>query len=280
MLLGGTIIVVVMAPGFMADLMGALGRFIAYSHDLSIGSQGIGILLSATVKEIVVILFPPLGLLFVLAAMSSLVQNTPLFAAESLKPKFEKVSPAKGFKRLFSSRSMMEFIKGILKIVIVGAVAILVISPEFERLDRLPGMDTGAFLHVLWKMSSKMMIAVFAVVTVVAALDFMYQKMQHIKQLRMSRQEIKDEMKQSDGDPMVKARLRQIRMERARQRMMQAWRNAARHKQSKQGYSYGNRFSSGQRYGNGSWSHYNGHSNYGVGGTANGCIYTPNWSNC
>jgi len=65
-----------------------------------------------------------------------------------------------------------------------------------------------------------------------------------------------------------------------RQLMMQAWRNAARHKQLKQGYSYGNRFSSGQRYGNGSWSHYNGHSNYGVGGTANGCIYTPNWSNC
>ena len=65
-----------------------------------------------------------------------------------------------------------------------------------------------------------------------------------------------------------------------RQLMMQAWRNAARHKKLKQGYSYGNRFSSGQRYGNGSWSHYNGHSNYGVGGTANGCIYTPNWSNC
>jgi hypothetical protein len=65
-----------------------------------------------------------------------------------------------------------------------------------------------------------------------------------------------------------------------RQLMMQAWRNAARHKQLKQGYSYGNRFSSGQRYSNGSWSHYNGHSNYGVGGTANGCIYTPNWSNC
>lgn len=65
-----------------------------------------------------------------------------------------------------------------------------------------------------------------------------------------------------------------------RQLMMQAWRNAARRKQLKQGYSYGNRFSSGQRYGNGSWSHYNGHSNYGVGGTANGCIYTPNWSNC
>ncbi len=65
-----------------------------------------------------------------------------------------------------------------------------------------------------------------------------------------------------------------------RQLMMQAWRNAKRHKQLKQGFSYGNRFSSGQRYNNGSWSHYNGHSNYGVGGTANGCIYTPNWSNC
>jgi hypothetical protein len=62
--------------------------------------------------------------------------------------------------------------------------------------------------------------------------------------------------------------------------MMQMMQNAMRQRQAQGGYTYGNRFSSGQRYGNGSWSHYNGYSNYGVGGTGDGCIYTPNWSNC
>ncbi|MCZ6608559.1 MAG: flagellar biosynthesis protein FlhB [Alphaproteobacteria bacterium] len=221
-LLGGAIILVMMAPDFMADLKGVLGRLIAYSHDLSKDSQGIGILLSATVMEIGGILILPLGLLVVLAALSSLVQHGPIFSVESLKPKFEKISPAKGLKRMFSSRSIMEFIKGVLKLVIVGAVAALVMIPELEGLGRLTSMHTADFLHVLWQITSKVMIAVFAVVTVIAALDMLYQKMQHLKQLRMSRQEIKDEMKQTDGDPMVKARLRQIRMERARQRMMQA----------------------------------------------------------
>ena len=74
----------------------------------------------------------------------------------------------------------------------------------------------------LWTVCGRLLIAVLAVMTVIAGLDFTYQKMQHFKQMRMSRQEIKDEMKQSDGDPMVKARLRQIRTERARRRMMQA----------------------------------------------------------
>ncbi|HSR55730.1 MAG TPA: EscU/YscU/HrcU family type III secretion system export apparatus switch protein, partial [Alphaproteobacteria bacterium] len=101
-------------------------------------------------------------------------------------------------------------------------VATLVILPEFDGLSRLPTMHTEAFLLVLWKVAAKMLIAVLAVVTVIAVADYLYQKAQHIKQLRMSRQEIKDELKQTDGDPMVKARLRQIRMERARQRMMQA----------------------------------------------------------
>jgi flagellar biosynthetic protein FlhB len=221
-LLGGTIIVVMMGPGFLADLKGVLSRFISYSHEIPLGAGGVGILMTATIKEVIGIMIVPLGLLAALAALSSLVQNVPQFAAESIKPKFEKISPSKGFKRLFSSRSMVEFTKGIFKLAIVGTVAALVIIPEFEGLSRLPAMHMTAVLHVLWQITSRMIIAVFAVVTVIAALDFLYQKMQHLKQMRMSRQEVKDEMKQTDGDPMVKARLRQIRMERARQRMMQA----------------------------------------------------------
>jgi len=81
---------------------------------------------------------------------------------------------------------------------------------------------------------------------------------------------------------MMAARILWQRQQQARQNamMMQMMQNAMRQRQAQGGYMYGNRFSSGQRYGNGSWSHYNGYSNYGVGGTGDGCVYTPNWSNC
>ncbi|MDX1485990.1 MAG: flagellar biosynthesis protein FlhB [Alphaproteobacteria bacterium] len=222
MILGGTIILVMMGPDLLGDIKAALARFIGMSHAISLGGRGAGLLLASTIKEIAGILLLPLAVLALLAVLSSLVQNGPLFAVESLKPKLEKISPAKGFKRLFSSRSIMEFVKGVLKLLIVGTVATLVIMPEFDRLSQLPAMHAVGFMTFVWQIASRVMIAVFAVVTVIAALDFLYQKTQHLKQLRMSRQEIKDELKQTDGDPMIKARLRQIRMERARQRMMQA----------------------------------------------------------
>ena len=109
-----------------------------------------------------------------------------------------------------------------IKLGIVGAVAIMVALPLFDRVSQLPVMSIEDATGFIWTVADRLLIAMLAVMTVIAGLDFLYQKLAHLKQLRMSRQEIKDEMKQSDGDPMVKARLRQIRTERARQRMMQA----------------------------------------------------------
>jgi flagellar biosynthetic protein FlhB len=222
MLLGGTIIVIAMAPGFMHQLKGLLAQMIVQSHDRALGAGGIGIILSNTIREVGLIMLAPLGLLVVLAALSSMIQHAPLIAFESVKPKFEKISPASGIKRLFSSRSLVEFVKGLLKLVIVGTIATLVVLPQFDSLSQIPLMTADGYNNLMWSISGRLLMAVFAVMTIIAALDFLYQKMEHMKKLRMSRQDIKDEMKQTDGDPMVKARLRQIRTERARQRMMQA----------------------------------------------------------
>lgn len=221
-LLGGAILVFMLAPGMMHDLKGLLGHYIAFSHDYMAAPGATGAMLGRLIRQVALIMLVPLGILAVLAALSSIIQHQPVFALESIKPKLEKISPAKGAKRLFSSRSLVEFVKGILKLCIVGTVATLVVLPEFDRITQLPTMDTAGLIDFVWTLSGWLIIAVLSVMTVIAGLDFTYQKMQHIKQLRMSRQDIKDEMKQSEGDPMVKARLRQIRTERARQRMMQA----------------------------------------------------------
>ncbi len=222
MLLGGAILVLMLAPGMLADLKAVLARTVAMSYDHTAAAGTTGALLGALIREVAGILALPFGILAVLALIASVIQHPPVFAVDSIKPKLEKISPLKGFKRLFSSRSLVEFVKGILKLAIVGTVATLVVLPQFGRLTQLPTMETSGLMAFAWSAAGRVLIAVLAVMTVIAALDFAYQRMQHLKQMRMSRQDIKDELKQSDGDPMVKARLRQIRTERARQRMMQA----------------------------------------------------------
>lgn len=221
-LLGGTILVLMVGPGVAGDLKLILARLVASSHNTAIGGAGIGQVLSGAIHDVAGVMIVPLGILAFLALLASLVQHAPLLSFESIKPKLEKISPAKGAKRLFSSRAVVEFVKGLLKLIIVGSIATLVTLPEFQRLSQIPLMNLNDVLAFMWSVSGRLLVAVLAVMTVIAGLDFLYQKMQHVKQLRMSRQEIKDEMKQSDGDPMVKARLRQIRTERARSRMMQA----------------------------------------------------------
>lgn len=222
MLLGGTLIIIIMAPGLMAHLKSLLARLLASSNEQNLGTGGIGIIISSTLREVGGIMLVPLGTLVALALLSSLVQHAPMISFQSIQPKLEKISPGSGFKRLFSMRSVVEFIKGLLKLTIVGSIATLVVLPQFDRLTQLPLMSTSDYLTFLWSVSGRLMIAVFAVMTIIAALDYLYQRLTHMQKLRMSRQDIKDEMRQSDGDPMVKARLRQIRTERARQRMMQA----------------------------------------------------------
>jgi flagellar biosynthetic protein FlhB len=125
-----------------------------------------------------------------------------------------------GAKRLFSSRSLVEFAKGLLKLGIVGGVSWYLMRPEFDRLERFTGFDVMQMLAVLNDLSLRLMGAVLAVMTAIAGLDFFYQKFQLMKSLRMSREDMREEYKQQEGDPMIKGRLKQLRLERARRRMM------------------------------------------------------------
>jgi flagellar biosynthetic protein FlhB len=164
----------------------------------------------------------PIAIMVLLALLAGFSQNGLLISFESIKPKLEKLSPMKGLKRLFSSRSLVDFVKGIAKISIVAAVVMVLLWPEWRILPNLTSFEGEQVLNLLLSLSMRVLIGVLSVMTVIAALDFLYQRQQHTKQLRMSRQELRDEYKQTEGDPMIKARLRQIRMERARKRMMAA----------------------------------------------------------
>ena len=222
MILAFTVMVGYLAPGVGRGLTDALYGFVARPHATPLDAGGLDRVLGDTLGALGAALLLPALIALAAAVTASLIQTGPVFSAEPIKPKLEKISPAKGAKRLFSARSLAEFVKGIAKLAIVAAVVALLLWPERRLVADLVRFEMPQFLALLQSLAFRVLIGVLAVMTVIAGLDLLFQKHQHRKQLRMSKQELKDEHKQTEGDPMVKARLRQIRMERARQRMMAA----------------------------------------------------------
>ncbi|MEA1937513.1 MAG: flagellar biosynthesis protein FlhB [Pseudomonadota bacterium] len=225
-ILTGLIIVMLFVPIGFPAITRTLHPFIAMPDQFPLAPQTIGPLVSQTAKRIGLILLAPMLLLVAVALLGGLAQTGMAFSAEQIKPRLSKLSIPAGIKRQFSLRSVMEFLKGILKIAIVGIVVALLLAPALSSIDHFAGLPIPPVMSEIRILTLRMMGGVLGVMTVIAALDLLYQRFEFRKKLRMSRQEIKDEFKQTEGDPMVRARLRQLRMEKARRRMMQAVPNA------------------------------------------------------
>jgi flagellar biosynthetic protein FlhB len=162
----------------------------------------------------------PLALALIAAFGAGYLQFGLILSGESLMPSLDKISPLEGLKRIFSLKSFSEFVKGLLKLAVVGSIAFWILMPSIGDLHRLIGMEMAQLLAVIRQLADRLLIAVLSSMIVITIADIMYQRYEHMKQLRMSRQELKDEQRESEGDPLVKGRLRQLRMERARKRMM------------------------------------------------------------
>ena len=156
------------------------------------------------------------------AVAGNLIQHRPLLSLDPIKPKFSKINPLEGAKRLFSRDALVNFVKGLLKLGVVSAVLWFVMAPEFDRLEATATLDVAAILADFMELSMKIFGAVLAIVTIIAIADYVYQRNRWWSRLKMTVQETRDEYKQQEGDPKVKGRIRQIRMERSRKRMMAA----------------------------------------------------------
>ena len=222
MILAGTIMVMMFLPSAMMNFGSIFTKFIEQPHQISTDLIAMTHIFSSAFKDSVLALLPTLVLLVAAALAAGLIQNGLIISTEQMKPKLEKISLLKGVKRLFSMKSVAEFMKGIAKITIVGAVGVAIVWPAFSGFEQLPTMELMSWVGVMHALTTRLLIGVLAIVSLIAVLDYLFQKMQHLKQMKMSRQDIKDEMKQSEGDPQVRGRLRQIRRERAQKRMMQA----------------------------------------------------------
>lgn len=222
MIATGTYIVLVMGPDMMSEIKDILRPFLGQAAALADSPYGLDYLIVSLVIEIAKLLFLPLLLLVIAALTGPLLQVGPLFTTETMKPKLSKISLLSGVKRLFSMKSIVEFLKGVGKMIIIAGVIVLLMLPFYTSIEHFVGLPILTSLEEMHTLVFRVMIGVLSILTIIAVLDYTFQKMEHIKKLRMSKQEIKDEFKQTEGDPHVKARLAELRQTRARQRMMAA----------------------------------------------------------
>jgi flagellar biosynthesis protein FlhB len=149
-----------------------------------------------------------------------------LFSTESIQFKLEKLDPIKGFKRIFSMRAVVEFLKSILKICIVGVITFFVLWNRMDEILILSQKSIGAALDTLADLTIEMGLYAGGALLFLGLLDYLYQKFDYEKNLRMSKQDIKDEYKNSEGDPLIKSKIKQKQREMAMSRMMQEVPNA------------------------------------------------------
>ena len=225
-LLGASGLLIFFAPILANNLRVAVRPFVEKPHAIDFNFGELQKIFSEISLEVLIILAPLMGLMVLLAIAANIGQFGFTLSSEKIKPDFGKINLIKGTKRVLSTRSVVEFVKGIFKLSLVSIVAFGLSIAFLNDLQLIPQMDFLFSLDRIYQISIVMVSGTVGVMTVLAFFDYLYQRQTFMKQMRMTRQEVKDETKQSDGDPQIKARIRQIRMERARERMMQAVKDA------------------------------------------------------
>jgi flagellar biosynthesis protein FlhB len=206
-----------------AHLVDFLSVFLERAHEWELGNAHDAALLQRAVFfEVAGVLGLFMTLLMTAGIAASIVQNVPRFVADRVQPKMSRLSLMKGWQRLFGAQGWVEFGKSLVKMLVVGGFVVFTLRNAQEQL--LAGMITQplAFTSVVRDLAIEVVTAIVVIMVVIAALDLLWSRFHWRQELRMTRQEVKDEIKQSDGDPILKSRIRSIQRDRARNRMMQA----------------------------------------------------------
>ncbi len=217
-----TLVLLVFSGPMSAALTKSLRDVVANMHRIPVDGGGLLRLLGTLGAEVLAALAIPYLILFLAAVAGNVVQHKLVWSGEQLKPKLSKISLAAGARRLFSKQALAAFVKGVVKLVLIGWLMTALLWPERRRLDALVGMEPSAMLGVAYSLALAVMGAVTAALAIVAALDYLWQYRQWFERQKMSLRELKEEFKHTEGDPAIKSRIRQIRQNRMKKRMMAA----------------------------------------------------------
>ena len=219
---GGVLVLMVFATPMAQTLEMTFRGVLANSYQIPADGPA----LANLVKKIAIDVLAALGIPFLLLSLAALfgtaVQHRIVFSVEPLIPHLSKISPAAGFKRLFSLQALANFAKGLAKLMIFGAVITALLWPQRHRLAGLITADPALILPFTKSLTMQMLGTVVAILAIVAVADYLFQHRQWYDRQKMSVREMKEEFRQSEGDPMVKGKIRQLRQARSRKRMMAA----------------------------------------------------------
>lgn len=207
-------------PGMGQKLLLSLRPFLENPHQIGLEGNGIQRAMTNVLLEVGLATTIVFSLLAISVIVGTMIQTGFFFNPAQLKFHADKMNPMTNLKQMFSTTALVELLKGFVKLVIVGAIAYSVLKPLYIQMTTMIGAELMQSVHFLHKKAIRLIVMILLVVTVIAVADFLYQRFRYFKSLRMTKQEVKDEYKQMEGDPMVKSRLRSIRLERARKRMI------------------------------------------------------------
>jgi flagellar biosynthetic protein FlhB len=204
------------------DLTTTMRGLIANSYDISVDGPALPRLFQKIGSEMIAAVAIPFLILLLAALGGNIIQHRLVWSFEALAPKLSKISPAAGAKRLFSKQALANLGKGLVKLVLVGSVLTALMWPERGRLEALTRSDPSFVMSLSLSLALKLLGSVVAMLAVVAAADYLFQYRQWYERQKMSLRELKEEFKQTEGDPAIKGRMKQVRQIRMRRRMMAA----------------------------------------------------------
>ncbi len=222
-LFGSFYILKLLFPKIYETVRAFMIDFIGFAGTVTDTSQGkINEISMMVIAAVVKTIFPLLLITGALAIAATGAQTKFLVSSKSVRPQFNRLNPISGIKKLFSLQNMVELIKSILKIIILIAVIYNIVIDDMVQVVRTMDMDITISGAYMLEMVMTLVIRICIAFLAIAALDFMYQWWEYERKLKMSKQEVKEEFKQTEGNPEIKSRIRNIQNQRARQRMMQA----------------------------------------------------------
>lgn len=219
---GAALLLMSFSGGASHELAATMRGLIANAHEIRVDGPALSSLFQKIALETLAAVAVPFLVLVLAALGGNLIQHRLVWSFEALMPKLSKISPMAGLQRLASKQALANLAKGLVKILAVGAVLAALMWPERAHMEGLVRMDVAALLPFVLSLALKLMGAVVAMLAVVAAGDYLFQYQQWYQRQKMSLQEVKEEYKQTEGDPAVKGKLKQLRQSRMRKRIIAA----------------------------------------------------------
>ena len=224
---GAALVLMVFSGTMSRDLTATMRGIIANSYDINLDGPALPGLFQKIGSEMVAAVAIPFLVLILAAVGGNIIQHRLVWSLDVLVPKLSRISPAAGLGRIFSKQAVANLAKGLVKLLLVGGVLTALMWPERGRLEALTRSDPSVITSVSQSLALKLLGAVVAMLAFVAAADYLFQYRQWYERQKMSLREVKEEFKQSEGDPAIKGKMKQVRQIRMRRRMIAAVPKAA-----------------------------------------------------